>query len=78
MWKCEFKKIGSKFIEIALPHGCSPVNLLHICKTAVLTNTYGGLLLQTFIQHVCHIFRCKFVSFFPYFQQHCVSPLDSV
>ena len=27
------------FIEIALRHGCSPVNLLHIFRTAFLKNT---------------------------------------
>ena len=57
-------KLRTNLIEITLPYGCSPVNLLHICRTAVLTNTYGALLLQIFIQHVCHIFliqiRVKF------------------
>ena len=55
-------KLRTNFIEITLPHGCCPVNLLHICRTAVLTNTYGVLLLQIFIQHACHIFQYKFVS----------------
>ena len=59
-------KLHSNFIEIILPHGCFPLNLLHICRTAVLTNTYGGRLLQIFIQHVCHIFQYKFVSFSQY------------
>ena len=35
----------SNFIEIILPRGCSHVNLLHICRTAVLTNIYGKVLL---------------------------------
>ena len=33
------------FIEIALRHGCSPVNLLHICRTSFSKNAFGGLLL---------------------------------
>ena len=33
------------FIEIALRHGCSPVNLLHISRTLFLKNTSGRLLL---------------------------------
>ena len=34
------------FIEIALRHGCSPVNLLHILKTPFPKNTFGWLLLK--------------------------------
>ena len=33
------------FIEIALRHGCSSVNLLHIFRTSFPKNTSGGLLL---------------------------------
>ena len=33
------------FIEIALRHGCSPVNLLHILRTPFCKNTSEGLLL---------------------------------
>ena len=33
------------FIDIALQHGCSPVNLLHIFRTPFPTNTSGWLLL---------------------------------
>ena len=33
MPKCDFNKVASNFIEIALRHGCSPVNLLHIFRT---------------------------------------------
>ena len=33
------------FTEIALWHGCSPVNELHIFRTPFPRNTYGGLLL---------------------------------
>ena len=55
-------KVHNNFIEIRLPHGCSSVNLLHICRTVILTNTYGGLLLQIFIDHACHIlqYKCRF------------------
>ena len=34
-----------KLIEIALRHGCSPVNLLYIARTPLYKNTFGGLLL---------------------------------
>ena len=37
-------KLLCNFIEITLRHGCSPVNLLHIFRTALRKNTYGGLL----------------------------------
>ena len=43
---CDFNKIACSFHEIALRHGCSPVNLLHIFRTPFLTNTSGGLLLS--------------------------------
>ena len=33
------------FIEIAHPHGCSAVNLLHTFRTPFTKNTSGGLLL---------------------------------
>ena len=39
-------KLQSNFIEIALRHGCSPVNLLHIFRTPFYKNTSGGLLLK--------------------------------
>ena len=38
-------KMQSSFIEIALRHGCSSVNLLHIFKTPFPKNTSGWLLL---------------------------------
>ena len=41
---CDFNK-NCNFIEITLPHGCSPVNLLHLFRAAFRKNTYGGLLL---------------------------------
>ena len=33
MPKCNFNKVHSNFIETALRHRCSPVNLLHIFRT---------------------------------------------
>ena len=45
MPKCDFNKFASNFIEIALRHGCSPVNLLHIFRAPFLKNTSGRLLL---------------------------------
>ena len=38
-------KLLSNFIEIALRHGCSPVNLLHIFRAPFPRNTSGWLLL---------------------------------
>ena len=43
MPKCDLQ---SNFIESALRHGCSPVNLLHIFRTVFPKNTSGRLLLQ--------------------------------
>ena len=39
-------KLQSNFTEIALRHGCSSVNLLHILRTPFLKNTSGRLLLD--------------------------------
>ena len=39
-------KLLCKFIKITLPHGCSPVNILHIFRTFFPKNTSGGLLLH--------------------------------
>ena len=38
-------KLQSNFIQIALRHGCSPINLLHISRTPFPKNTSGWLLL---------------------------------
>ena len=38
-------KLLCNFIETALQHGCSPVDLLHIFRTPFLKNTSGWLLL---------------------------------
>ena len=39
-------KLQSNFIEILLWHGCSPVNLLHILRTASYKNTFRWVLLH--------------------------------
>ena len=39
-------KLLCNFIETALWHGCSPVNLMHIFRTSFLRNTSGWLLLD--------------------------------
>ena len=39
-------KLQSSFIEFAVRHGCSPVNLLHILTTPFLKNTSGWLVLN--------------------------------
>ena len=52
MPKCDFNKV-SNFIEIALRHGCSPVNLLHIFRTPFPKNTSGRLLL--FLEPIIYI-----------------------
>ena len=46
MPRCDFNKVASNFIEVALRHGCSPVNLLRIFRTPVSENTSGRLLLD--------------------------------
>ena len=66
-------KLQSNFIEIALRHGCSPVNLLHIFRTSFLKNTCDGcfriiyfdrikvqhLLVNVTIQYVpCLLYEC--------------------
>ena len=40
----ELIMLQSNFIEIALRHGCSPVNLVHIFRTPFPRNTFGWLL----------------------------------
>ena len=42
MPKCDFNKVAA----IALRHGCSPENLLHVFKTPFLENSSEGLLLR--------------------------------
>ena len=63
-WSAISIKLQSNFIEITLRHGCSPVNLLHIFRTAFPKNTSEQLLL-VFVKdlyqltrkyHVFHLF----------------------
>ena len=49
-------KLLCSFIEITLPYGCSPVNLLHIFKTPFYKNTYRDLLLKNTVE-ILFIFR---------------------
>ena len=47
------------FTEIALRHGCSPLNLLHIFRTPFFKNTSEGLLLEIAIDYLSEIiFSC--------------------
>ena len=61
--RCSENMQQSNFIEITLPHGCSPVNLLHIFRTPFTKNTSGWLLLSIcFIIQVsgdCRNWACK-------------------
>ena len=45
----------SNFIEIALRHGCSPVNLLHIFRTPFPMNRSGWLLLYLIMIRCTHL-----------------------
>ena len=58
-------KLPCNFIEIALRHGCSPVNLLHIFRAPFPRNTAKRLLLRLlFNVHYCFYYVCK--QTFPY------------
>ena len=50
MPKYDFNKVASNFIEIALRHVCSPVNVLHIFRTPFSKSISGWLLLETATQ----------------------------
>ena len=57
MRTCNFNKVPFSFIEIILWHECSPVNLLHIFRTAFPNNTSERLLLafalyRTFLSYL--------------------------
>ena len=52
MLKCDFSKV----IEIALQHGRSHVNLLHIFKVPSPKNTSGWLLLGKAVKELSFIF----------------------
>ena len=49
MPKSDFNKVEKQLIEIALRHGCSPVNLLHVFRTSFPRSTSWWLLLKTII-----------------------------
>ena len=49
-------KLQSNFIETALQHGCSPVNLLHNFRKPFPKNTSGWLLLYVVLNLVDFIF----------------------
>ena len=52
MPQCDFNKVAKQtqlHFKIALRHGCSAINLLHIFRTPFPKNTSGRLLLKIFI-----------------------------
>ena len=59
----EALKLQSNFIEIALRHGCSPVNLLYIFRTPFPKNTSRWLLLKIkpFVKIVTIIYICIYI-----------------
>ena len=59
MLKCDFNKVAkqSNFIEITRQHGCSPVNLLHIFRTALPRNTPGWLLLYNPVHNIWEYYK---------------------
>ena len=59
MPKCNFNKVACNFIEIALQHGCSPVNFLYIFRTPIYNNTSGGLLLNSKRFEKTFMFLCS-------------------
>ena len=52
-------KFLCNFIKIALWHGCSPVNLLHIFRTPFPRNTFGWLLLFYTRTRICGAQSCR-------------------
>ena len=51
-WSVISIKLLCNFIEIALRHGCSSINLLHIFRTTFYKNTFEGLLLDNLFGRV--------------------------
>ena len=52
MPKRDLNKVASNFVGLALRHGCSPVNLLHIFRTPFLKNISGQLLLNVVSRNI--------------------------
>ena len=48
----------SNFIAIALRHGCSPVNLLHIFRTSFPKNSSGRLRLHSVLPFSAYLSKC--------------------
>ena len=61
-------KLFLRFIEIAVLHGCSPVNLLHIFRTPFYKNNYRGFLLDFALNEIIPGKHLKFCSGFKYDQ----------
>ena len=59
MPKCNYREVANNFIETALWHGCSPVNLLHNFRTPFPKNTSAGLLLYTSIYVAKNIYSAN-------------------
>ena len=64
-------KFQSIFIEIALRHGCSPVNLLHIFITPFSKNTSWGLLLVLQMRVAKEAKLLKLLTFLKELVQEC-------
>ena len=64
-------KLLCNFTEIAIWHGCSPVNLLHIFRTSFSKNNFGQLLLE--IKGPFHLAQLKQVKTI---SQTCVNGMD--
>ena len=62
-------KLHSNFIEIALRHGCFPVNLMYIFRVPFLKSTSGWLLL-IFFDEILSKYQCGFRKGFNV--QHCL------
>ena len=66
-WSVISTKLLCNFIEIALRHECSPVNVLHIFGTPFPKNTSGGLLVNLLAKgwpehhksHLCDVIGCS-------------------
>ena len=52
---CNFNKVASQ-VEIAIWHGCSPINLIHIFRTSFSKNTFEGLFSE-FIRRNIMVFK---------------------